>query len=677
MTRPSRAILLRPRAVLAALTLAFTLAAGCSGAGGRTPWGDGPLPLPRDSTTIAAGSFDYTPRIDSAAVWAAIAARPETAHIASSEVVKFILDRTDGRVYFQQSKRWPLHYDFAVKFLSTLAHPVPDPSTFNRREYHDPDRRFTLGTVTHYADNDIWALDFYAGDEIDLEAAARAFHAVRGLVFFADRLRYRPVPAAHERDIAKVRALMPVVTTDEIFGKMIYQPLELGEAVGYLRVFAPGDKLDVMTLRPYDLVVLGELPEDIPVVAGVVSNQLQAPLGHINVLCHNRNTPNMALRDATSDPRVLALRDKLARLVVKGQSFRIEPATKAEAEASWASKRPEQGWRPARDDRDIGLPRLTERGATEVSLTGAKAAQLAMVARELPQGVVPGAFSLPFHAYARFLEVNGFGPRIDAMLASREFQEDPDRRRRDLEALRDAMEAGSVPADVLGPLMARIKAVMPAGALRFRSSTNAEDLPGFNGAGLYRSARVADPSSEDEVRRALRRVWASVWLWPAFEERQFYRIDHRAVGMAILVQVSIDATAANGVAITANPFNQGQPGFFINSQAAGGSVTGARGGEVPEQILYYTFEDGRGFERLSKSSRAGGADLLGAREVEELAGYLKTIHKALTGVDHGMSGHAVDVEFLVTAAQPRRVLIVQARPYLVSWTGDRRWKWAP
>ena len=33
---------------------------------------------------------------------------------------------------------------------------------------------------------------------------------------------------------------MPVVTTDEIFGKLRYQALELGEAYGYVRVVGPG-----------------------------------------------------------------------------------------------------------------------------------------------------------------------------------------------------------------------------------------------------------------------------------------------------------------------------------------------------------------------------------------------------------------------------------------------------
>ena len=661
---PRSPFVLCPRA--AALALALVLAPGC---------GEGlPRALPPGGG-VAADDVDYAGHIDSQAAWTALAARPGSAHLSHTEVVKVIVDRHTSKVYFTQTRKWPLHFDFADRFLSSLGDPVPGLALFNQLEYHSDNRRFILANVTHYLDADVWSLELFANDELALAPTVEMFHAVQKLTFFGDKLRYRPVSEKHAADLATVRAQMPVVTSDDIFGKIRYQPLELGEAYGYLRVFPKGKAPVQSALRPYDLVVLGELPEDLPVVSGVISDQLQAPLGHINILCHNRATPNMALRGATEDPAVAALHDKLAHLVVEGQSYRIEPATMGDAERSWASKRPAASSTPPRDDRDVGMPLLSDKAALEVSLVGAKASQLARVARVLPESAIPEAFGLPFHAYARFLEANGLGPKIAAMLADPVFHSDPEKRRRDLDALRAAMEAGVVPDDVLLPLMARIKATLPAGALRFRSSTNAEDLAGFNGAGLYRSAKVKDPTDPEQVRKGLREVWASVWLWGAFEEREFYRIDHARVGMAILVQVSIDSQVANGVALTANPFNQGQPAYFINSQVGGGSVTGARGDEVPEQILFYTFADARGIERLSKSSKMGGADLLGEKEIKVLVGYLEKIHEEFTGDSFGMTGQAVDVEFLVEAPS-RKVLIVQARPYSLTWGGDRRWKYA-
>src|SRR6185295_6192099 len=88
---------------------------------------------------------DFAPRVDYPEVWQAIAARPGSEHVANTEVVKIVLDRTDGQLYFLQSERWPIHYFFAKRFLSTRAHPVGDETAFNRREYHEQDRRFTLG----------------------------------------------------------------------------------------------------------------------------------------------------------------------------------------------------------------------------------------------------------------------------------------------------------------------------------------------------------------------------------------------------------------------------------------------------------------------------------------------------------------------------------------------------
>jgi hypothetical protein len=623
--------------------------------------------------TPSAEGGDYAPAIRTEAMWRLLAARPGTEHLARSEVVKVIVDRSDGEVYFMESKRWPIHFFFAARFLNKPGRPVEDQVIFNKRQYKADDRRFVLGTVTHALDADRWVFDLFAGDTLSLDATADAFRRTRERVFFGAALAYRPVPLDHERDIERARALMPVVTTDELYGKIRYQPSELGEAFGYLRVFARGQRFEPAAVRPYDVVVLAEQPPDIPVVSGVITDELQAPLGHISVLCHNRQTPNMTLRGASESAEVKALAGKLVHLTVGAQGYRLEPATQAQAEASWAKKRPAKGFRPARDDRAVGLPALAELGLRDVARVGAKTAQLAFAASRLPAGATPRGFALPFQAYARFLRENGLDTKLMAMLADPAFQKDPEVRRVRLEAFRAEMTAAPVPPDIVTALIARARALLPAGRVRLRSSTNAEDLPGFNGAGLYRSTRV-DPRDPPGVARGLREVWASTWLWPAFEEREYYRIDHRTVGMAILVQESIDDDVANGVAITANPFSQGNPGFFINAQLSSGSVTGAKGDEIPEQILIYTYEGGDGVERLSRSSLAGGKIIMEAPVVEELRRHLAVLHGAFTGDDpDSPSGHAIDVEFLVRPTPPR-IVIVQARPFDFSWGPDRLWR---
>ena len=645
--------------------------AACGGASPRPvvidppPVGSGTPPPPRRDG-------DFANAIRRPEVWDALSFRAPTAALPGTEVVKVIFDRTDGQIYFLQSERWPIHYFFARRFLSTSANPVGDEGVFNKREYHRPDRRFVLGSLSKYPGN-IWAFELYAGDALSVDDTAKVFGVVKDKVFFANELRYRPVPIAHDGD-PRTRALMPVVESGELFAHVTYQPLELGTAFGFVKVFPPGKVPEPGELRPFDLVVLGTLPEDLPVVSGVVSEEIQAPLGHINVLCHNRKTPNMFVKGATTRDDVKRLAGKLARLDVTPLGFTLTEATQADAEAGWAKVRPKEVTRPARDDRDVGMPRLDQLSMADVPRVGAKAAQLGLVT-QLAKGRfrVPKGFGLPMSAYARFLRENGFDRRIDAMLKDPAFSRDPDVRKRMLDELRAAMEAAPVSADLVDALSKRIAELLPPGKVRLRSSTNAEDLPGFNGAGLYRSTRV-NPADRADVERGLKKVWSSVWLLGAEEERRFYRIDSATVGMGILVQESVDDDVANGVAITANPFSQGQPGFFVNAQLSSGegSVTGAKGNEIPEQVLLYHYEDGNGVERMSASSRAGGKPILSADDLARMRVALAAIHEGFTGDTYGMSGRAVDVEFLV-AGPKREVVIVQARPYEVAWVKERRW----
>ena len=128
----------------ATLALALFFAPGCAESL--------PLALPPGG---GASDVDYASHIDSPAVWSALAARPGSAHLSHTEVVKVIVDRHTSRIYFTQTRKWPLHFDFADRFLSSLADPVPGLAHFNQLEYHSEDRRFILANITRYLDADI------------------------------------------------------------------------------------------------------------------------------------------------------------------------------------------------------------------------------------------------------------------------------------------------------------------------------------------------------------------------------------------------------------------------------------------------------------------------------------------------------------------------------------------
>jgi phosphoenolpyruvate synthase/pyruvate phosphate dikinase len=236
-----------------------------------------------------------------------------------------------------------------------------------------------------------------------------------------------------------------------------------------------------------------------------------------------------------------------------------------------------------------------------------------------------------------------------------------------------------VQEDLLIEMSARLQAWAPHRQTTLRSSTNAEDLEGFSGAGLYESIVVPANPSPGQVADALREVWASVWLQRAFEERDWYRIAHRAVAMAVLVQPMVEDAVATGVAITGNPFKRGQEAVFINTQWAGTSVTGALGDQVPEQYLVATWTGVCEPELISRSSLAGGAPILSEDELLAQTAQLQRIHRSeMEASAHAQvkahakvhtKANAMDVEFALT--RQRRFVILQARPYTIVYSLDR------
>jgi rifampicin phosphotransferase len=214
----------------------------------------------------------------------------------------------------------------------------------------------------------------------------------------------------------------------------------------------------------------------------------------------------------------------------------------------------------------------------------------------------------------------------------------------------------------------RLVAYGPERAFIFRSSTNAEDLPGFNGAGLYESIRVPAGSSIDQIADQLRAVWSSVWLQRAFEEREWFRIEHVAVNMAILVQPFIEDAVATGVAITGNPFKPDLKAVYINSQIRGSTVTGATGNELPEQYLVQVWAGDYDPELLCRSSLAAGALILDELRVVELTKILMRIDAGMLP-NYGRGSNAMDVEFALRG--DGSFVVLQARPYTVVYNLDR------
>ena len=618
----------------------------------------------------------------------ALASIPIDANIPGARSTKVVLDLADSNaLYFQDSLQYQVHYAFVSTHLSGGALPVvPSLSSFNTTEYFSPERRFVLAAVSYYEGPQVFALEFSPYDTASAAMMQTLFQAVQAHAYFGAQLVFHPTSDALALESKKLPASVPIMTTEQLYAGIDYQPLTLATGVGRLR-FTTAAQTELTPPSSQDLLVLDQAPNDISVVQGLITQTFQTPLSHINVLSANRGTPNMGLKNAQANEVLRALEGKLVKLTVGALSWSVSEVTTAEAEAFWTAHQPEAVTLPPLNLDVTGLvdvqdctPDSTDGGTLRdaikesVRAFGGKAAQYSVLKR-MPEVPVKPAFVVPVHYYDAFMRDNGLYALVTAYLADPGFRTDSAVRVAKLDELHAAIMAGAVSQELQDLIIAKSTTADYAGAkLRFRTSTNSEDLDGFPCAGCYVS-HSADPTNLVDLLDALRETWSSAWSFRTFEERTFYGIDHFSVGMALLVHHNFPDEEANGVAVTANPYDASglDPAFYVNVQYGGtAEVVAPPPGVKSDEFLYYFSQPNQPITYLTHSNLiAPGTTVLTTTQTYTLGRALAAIHQrfsAAYGPGVGNLGwYAMDVEFKfddeANPGQPPALYVKQARPY--------------
>ncbi|MFN7142846.1 MAG: PEP/pyruvate-binding domain-containing protein [Myxococcota bacterium] len=616
---------------------------------------------------------DHSAQIGCRADFDLLAADPLDASIPGAQSSKTVVDRVDGNtLYFTNSELYPIHYDFASAFLSGGGLPiVGDMGSFNAVEYYSPDRRFLLGAVTWYEEPGVWVYEIAPYDTADAEMIATAYRLIAENAYFGDDLYFHPTSEAVAEVAIDLPADVRQISTDELYAGITYQPLNLGTAMGQLRFYTAEEVEDYVNYR--EIVVLDEIPNDISIVAATVTGEFQTPLAHINVLAQNRGTPNMALVGAYDNVDLRALEGKWVELTVEALGWTIREVTEAEADAWWASNAPEQldvnrmdtsvtGLWDCEDILDLSKP-LPDAIAERVPAFGGKATNMAALVHIGDDVPVPPCFATPLYYYDQHMRQNGLWDRYTELTLDPGWGDS--RTRADLLAqLQAEIQAAPLDRAFLALVMAKIDADFGRAKMRFRSSTNAEDLGNFTGAGLYTSKSGEWDAAGADIEDAIKEVWASVWGPRAWEEREYWGIDHTKVGMAMLSNPAYDGEDANGVAVTGNVFDTAglEPAFYVNVQAGENSVVLPEDGDTTDQILYYYTLPGQPIVYIAHSNLVpDGETVLTESELYQLGTALDAIHDYFYEA-YGTSGgfYAMDTEFKFVDGQ---VQMKQARPY--------------
>lgn len=568
----------------------------------------------------------------------------------------FVIDRRAGnKVFFVNSQKYRFHKDF---LLATYL--VPRGADVFKPIYVDPDRRFIVGTIAWQKTVEKFTWELWEGDLAPTAIIKAADEAINKAFF--RKVYYKPNSIRQED--ATANAGIDRVLQDELNRNQAYLALNTGTAVGRLHII---DKLDdTVEIGDNEIVVLKELPISLPPVRGIILARPSSPLSHINILAKGWNIPNVYIKDA--DRLFREFDTFVFKLEANLTDYRLDRASQDDLRTSFVS--PDQQIPPV-DLKTRRIAGLREMKKKDSIAYGSKAANLGeMLNSKIPGIVVPDGFSVPFYWYDKFMSENGLDDVIHDLMDDLTFVHNPRVRRQKLEEFRTSIQNGKFDESLRAEIIAKWKTQLGGKPVFVRSSSNSEDLPNFSGAGLYSS--VPNVIAEDKLIEAVKKVWASLWRFEAYEARVRNYVSQTDVYMSALIQVGIDMEKG-GVMITKDPFDAKSKNSVYISAVCGHNSRVVNNNGIPEQILFNPRSNSVVVMTLSQQENALAFDENGdlKETVDKCAGAKKRVLTDLQA--RSLAKTAIDIRRAFGGKKEQdiewgilggKLYIVQARPYI-------------
>ncbi len=350
-----------------------------------------------------------------------------------------------------------------------------------------------------------------------------------------------------------------------------------GWAVGRLMFVSSVDiprLLATGELNVRDIVVLNDVPEDIPAFLGVVTTSAQGRLSHLDSFAHMMDFPFVYIPEDQLEPyrkfhgrhvilkvesRPATLDEVTAGLGPQIPTWKITPPLgNADFSSLLTLKAKRPIVLPAIDDVFSGVTLLSDLEPMDVTRFGAKATNLGFLHHVLGKDSVPHGLAVPYYYYSRFLsmakvEKISLHDFIHARLARLTSSAGPPltflEEDEILSQIRSAIQAAQIPWGLLHEIVLAGRRFLPENGRGYllRSSSSAEDGKDFNGAGLYRSTVISELTG-DALESALKEIFSSLYLPKGFYARRRFQMDETRVAMGVVIHPAHEAPQlANGV----------------------------------------------------------------------------------------------------------------------------------
>ena len=572
--------------------------------------------------------------------------------------IMFVIDRKDGnKIYYVNKKRYSFHKDFVNGTYLSLERG----KEFFENNYLKPNRRFILGTLAYQTPVKRWTFEFWEGDLIPADQIQLAYEVINKS-FFAP-VAFKPNSLRQDEASRSLNGVQRVLQSD-IAKEQAYQALNIAKGLGRIHISPKLD--DHVEIGFNEILVLDEVPVQLPPVAGIITSKPSTPLSHINLLAKGWGIPNAYIKNAQE---LLKQYDGWwVSFETLRENYTIKRADMNQLrEYQRRQKERLDVMKPRSDLSETRLLDLGQQHAASSLAFGGKSANLGEVMNaRLPGIVVPNGFTIPFHYYDEFISDNKLDDVIFGLLNDQKFVHDPAYRREQLVLLRQKIEAAEFDPELRKAVLEKVAREYPDKGLFVRSSSNSEDLPNFSGAGLYTT--VPNVRGEQQLIDAIKKVWASLWNFEAYEARERANVDHSKIFMAVLLQEGINSESS-GVMISTDPFDTENKGAIYISAKRGLGIKVVEGQRIAEQIIFRPRTNAiQVLTRSAEDSLLTFDEKGGVKEVP-IEGdrvvltddVIRRLVRAATAIKRVFGSRDQDIEWAYMKGQ---IYIVQSRPFI-------------
>lgn len=540
--------------------------------------------------------------------------------------LKVVYDLESDRLYFINSKRFKYHYEFCNEELD-YEKEIED---FNNYNYsNNPKRRFLLANINYFESINTYALEIAAVDLMTNFQIIKLYDAIVNKFFVGKKLNFFLNSLRLQNEREKIQIKIPVLDPSGVYENLNYQAISKYTSYGVLKFVKNLDSLS-SDLKPTDIIVIEKTPISLPTVAGIIVCEFQTPLSHLTILGQNRRIPICAYKSAFKDVFLLSLKDKNISYSVLADSFKIKQIKKPLELIN--QQRLIKLEYNLKTDSLISIENLTNKS---FMYAGNKASNFGILYKISKDGgfkVPESAFVIPFYYYDKHIKKPHTQKLIDDVINIKIASINDDSIKLRLKQIRNAIIKTPIDSDLLNAVYKKIKKSNFT-QFRFRSSTNAEDARGFSGAGLYSSKTGILDSKKKSIEEAIKKVWASLWSYDAFIERNYYGINNKYVYMAVLAHRAFPKEEVNGVAVTKNLYRTGNYGFVINAQLGNENVVKPKSGYISDQFICYPdgtdniYNNKNIVDIITTSNLNNGKLVMTGIEIQNLANQLEKIKK--------------------------------------------------